>query len=317
MYSPKSKYDEVDSMTEYSIGVDLGGTNLRAAAISRDGKMLNKTVGSTPVGSGRNAVISDMVVSIEKLQASLSGQKLVGIGVGVPGFILMDKGIVVGAPNLPEFDNYPVRDEIEKRLGAKVILENDANAAALGEKWMGAGRDVADLILLTLGTGIGGGIISNGNVLRGYLGMAGEIGHTTISPNGYPCGCGNTGCVEKYASATAVSAMARLMNLGHDLTSEGVYHLAKGGNERAKAIFETVGVSLGTLLASLVNTFNFPLCLLGGGMTAAWELFEPTMLAEVSRRSFIYRKAPPRIEKAALGGDAGLYGAAYLPYAVS
>ncbi len=304
-------------MTEYSIGVDLGGTNLRAAAISRDGKMLNKTVGSTPVGSGRNAVISDMVVSIEKLQASLSGQKLVGIGVGVPGFILMDKGIVVGAPNLPEFDNYPVRDEIEKRLGAKVILENDANAAALGEKWMGAGRDVNDLILLTLGTGIGGGIISNGNVLRGYLGMAGEIGHTTISPNGYPCGCGNTGCVEKYASATAVSAMARLMNLGHELSSEGVYHLAKGGNERAQAIFETVGKSLGTLLAMLINTFNFPLYLLGGGMTAAWELFEPTMLAEVSRRSFIYRKAPPRIERASLGGDAGLYGAAYLPYAVS
>jgi glucokinase len=301
-------------MTDYAIGVDLGGTNLRAAAVSRDGKMLNKIAGSTPVGAGRNAVISDMVLAIEKLQAGLPGQKLAGVGVGVPGFILMDKGIVVGAPNLPEFDNYPVRDEIEKRLGAKVILENDANAAALGEKWMGAGRDVNDLILLTLGTGIGGGIIVNRNVLRGYLGMAGEIGHTTISPNGYPCGCGNTGCVEKYASATAVAAMARLMNLGHDLSSEDVFHLAKGGNERAQAIFECVGVSLGTLLASLINTFNFPLYLLGGGMTAAWELFEPPMLAEASRRSFIYRKNPPRIERAALGGDAGLFGAAYLPF---
>jgi glucokinase len=304
-------------LTDYAIGVDLGGTNLRAAAVSRDGKMLNKIAGSTPAGAGRDAVIDDMVASIEKLQAGLPGQKLAGVGVGVPGFILMDKGIVVGAPNLPDFDNYPVRDEIEKRLGAKVILENDANAAALGEKWMGAGRDVNDLILLTLGTGIGGGIIVNGNILRGYLGMAGEIGHTTISPNGYPCGCGNTGCVEKYASATAVSAMARLMNLGHDLSSEDVYKLAKGGNERAQAIFECVGVSLGTLLASLVNTFNFPLYLLGGGMTAAWELFEPSMLAEASRRSFIYRKNPPRIERATLGGDAGLYGAAYLPYAIS
>ena len=129
----------------------------------------------------------------------------------------MDKEIVVGAPNLPEFDNYPVRDEIEKRLGARVILENDANAAALGEKWIGAGRDVDDLILLTLGTGIGGGIINNGKVLRGSLGIAGKSGHITISSNGYPCGCGNTGCVEKYASATAVTAMARLLNLGHDL----------------------------------------------------------------------------------------------------
>jgi glucokinase len=300
-------------MSDYAIGVDLGGTNLRAAAVSRGGKMLNKIAGSTPVGAGRNAVIADMVVAIETLQSGLSGQKLAGVGVGVPGFILMDKGIVVGAPNLPEFDNYPVRDEIEKRLGAKVILENDANAAALGEKWMGAGRDVNELILLTLGTGIGGGIIIGGNILRGYLGMAGEIGHTTISPNGYPCGCGNTGCVEKYASATAVSAMARLLNLGHDLSSEDVFNLAKGGNPRAQAIFQAVGVALGTLLASLINTFNFPLYLLGGGMTAAWELFEPPMLAEASRRSFIYRQNPPRIERATLGGDAGLYGAAYLP----
>jgi glucokinase len=243
----------------------------------------------------------------------LPGKQLAGIGVGVPGFILRDRGIVVGAPNLPEFDNYPVRDEIEKRLGAKVILENDANAAALGEKWMGAGRDVGDLILLTLGTGIGGGIISNGKILSGSLGMAGEIGHITLSPNGYPCGCGNTGCSEKHASATAVSAMARLLNLGHDLSSEDVFHLAKGGNQRAQAIFESVGVALGTLLATLINIFNFPLYLLGGGMTAAWELFEPPMLAEVSRRSFIYRKNPPRVECATLGGDAGLFGAAYLP----
>ena len=300
-------------MSDYAIGVDLGGTNLRAAALDREGKMLNKIAGSTPVGAGRNAVISDMVRAIETLQAGLPGQQLAGVGVGVPGFILMDKGIVVGAPNLPEFDNYPVRDEIENRLGAKVILENDANAAALGEKWMGAGRDVDDLILLTLGTGIGGGIISDGKVLRGSLGMAGEIGHITISSNGYPCGCGNTGCVEKYASATAVSAMARLMNLGRDLSAEDVFNLAKGGNPRAQAIFESVGIALGTLLASLINTFNFPLYLLGGGMTAAWELFEPPMLAEVSRRSFIYRKNPPRVERATLGGDAGLFGAAYLP----
>jgi len=299
-------------MTDYAIGVDLGGTNLRAAAVSRDGKMLNKVSGSTPGGAGRAAVIGDIVNAIETLQAGLPGQTLAGVGVGVPGFILMDQGIVVGAPNLPAFDNYPVRDEIEKLLGAKVILENDANAAALGEKWIGAGREVNDLILLTLGTGIGSGIIVEGKVLRGYLGMAAEIGHTTYSPNGYPCGCGNTGCVEKYASATAVSSMARLLNLGPDLSSEDVFHLAKGGNPRALQIFDSVGLALGTLLATLINTFNFPLYLLGGGMTAAWELFEPSMRAEASRRSFIYRNNPPRIERTGLGADAGLYGAAYL-----
>ena len=301
-------------MSDYSIGVDLGGTNLRAAAIGRDGKMLNKVAVSTAVGSGRNAVISDIVRAVETLEAGLASETLAGVGIGLPGYILMEKGIVVGAPNLPEFENYPVRDDIEKRLGAKVILENDANAAILGEQWMGAGKGVDDVVMLTLGTGIGGGIISGGRVMRGYLGMAGEIGHTTISPNGYPCGCGNTGCFEKYASATAVTAMARLLNLGHDLSSLEVYNLAKGGNERARSIFDSVGNSLGLGLANLINIFNFPLYLLGGGLTAAWDLFEAPMFAEIRRRSLTYRTNPPRIECATLGPDAGLYGAARLSF---
>lgn len=300
-------------MGDYAIGVDLGGTNLRAAAISRDGKLLKKVGTATPVSAGREVVISDIVSSIKGIREELTGQTLAGVGVGIPGYILMDKGIVSGAPNLPDFVNYPVRDEIESGLGAKVILENDANAAALGEKWRGAGRDVQDLILLTLGTGIGGGIISKGDIVRGHLGMAGELGHVTVVPNGYPCGCGNHGCAEKYASATAVSAMAKLLNLGADLNSEQVYKLALEGNERAKAIFESVGTSLGTLLAGLINIFDAPLYLLGGGLTGAWDCFEPTMLAEISRRCFTYRKFPARIERATLGGDAGLYGAAYLP----
>jgi glucokinase len=301
-------------VSDYSIGVDLGGTNLRAAAIDRTGKMLNKIAGSTPVRSGRNAVIADMVRAIETIEAGLSGHRLAGVGVGIPGFILMEQGVVVGAPNLPEFDNYPVREEIEKRLGARVILENDANAAALGEKWMGAGRDVEDLVLMTLGTGIGGGIIIGGRVLHGHLGMAAELGHVTVVPNGYPCGCGNAGCVEKYASATAVTAMAQLLNLGNGLTAEDVFNLAVGGNERAKMIFRSVGTSLGTALANLINIFNFPLYLLGGGLLGAWDQFEPAMIKEVERRSFTFRSHPPRIERATLGADAGLYGSAYLPF---
>ncbi|HEV1284266.1 MAG TPA: ROK family protein, partial [Bryobacteraceae bacterium] len=129
-------------MSEYSIGVDLGGTNLRAAAIDAQGKMLDKIAGSTALEAGRDAVIDDMVQSIETLRARLGEHNLAGVGIGIPGFILMDTGVIIGSNNMPEFENYPVRDEIEKRLGAKVILENDANAAALGEKWMGAGRDV-------------------------------------------------------------------------------------------------------------------------------------------------------------------------------
>lgn len=301
-------------MSEYSIGVDLGGTNLRAAAIDSQGKMLDKIAGNTELQAGRDVVIADMVQSIETLRARLGEHNLRGVGIGLPGFILMEKGIIVGSNNMPEFENYPVRDEIEKRLGAKVILENDANAAALGEKWMGAGREVEDLVLLTLGTGIGGGIIIGGRVLHGQLGMAAELGHLTVVPNGNPCGCGNRGCVEKHASATAIAAMARLIGLGHDLTSEDVYNFAMAGNERAIAIFNSMGEALGVALANLINTFNFPLYLLSGGPLPAWNFFAPAMIAEVERRSFTYRHSPTRIEKATLGNEAGLYGAAYLPF---
>ncbi len=301
-------------MSEYSIGIDLGGTNLRAAAIDAQGKMLDKIAGSTDLEAGRDAVIEDMVQSIETLRARLGEHNLAGVGIGIPGFILMDTGVIIGSNNMPEFENYPVRDEIEKRLGAKVILENDANAAALGEKWMGAGRDVDDLVLLTLGTGIGGGIIINGRVLHGQLGMAAELGHLTVVTNGNPCGCGNRGCVEKHASATAIAAMARLIGLGHDLTSEDVFHLAVDGNERAVAIFRSMGEALGVALANLINIFNFPLYLLSGGPLPAWDYFAPAMFEEVSKRSFTYRHSPTRIEKATLGSEAGLYGAAYLPF---
>jgi len=301
-------------MSEYSIGVDLGGTNLRAAAIDAQGKMLDKIAGSTDLKAGRDVVIADMVQSIEALRARLGEHNLRGVGIGLPGFILIDKGIILGSNNMPEFDNYPVRDQIEKRLGAKVILENDANAAALGEKWMGAGRDVDDLVLLTLGTGIGGGIIVGGRVLHGHLGMAGELGHLTVVPNGNPCGCGNRGCVEKHASATAIAAMARLIGLGHDLTSEDVYKLAVEGNDRALMIFRSMGEALGVALANLINIFNFPLYLLSGGPLPAWDYFAPAMMEEVARRSFTYRHAPTRIERATLGSEAGLYGAAYLPF---
>jgi glucokinase len=301
-------------MTEYSIGVDLGGTNLRAAAIDRSGKMLAKIAGSTQLSAGREAVVADMVASIRKLREQLGAGSLAGVGVGVPGFIILEKGIITGSPNLPGFDNFPIRDDIERQLGAPVVLENDANAAALGEKWMGAGRDYNDLVLLTLGTGIGGGIISGGKVLHGFVGMAGELGHTTVVPTGNPCGCGNQGCLEKHASATAVVSMARMMGLGDHLTSEEVYRLAAGGDEKAKAVFIAMGQALGTALATLVSIFNFPLYLLSGGMLPAWDMFAPTMMAECRQRSFVFRNTDTRIDKATLGNEAGLYGAAYLPY---
>jgi glucokinase len=292
----------------------MGGTNLRAAAVAEDGTMLDKASGSTPLQAGPDAAVADMVRLIQGVQERLGRTGLVGVGIGVPGFIRMDTGVIAGWAQQPAFAGYPIRDQIEQRLGAKVILENDANSAALGEKWIGAGTDVDDLVLLTLGTGIGGGIISGGRILHGAQGMAAELGHMTVSPNGYPCGCGNRGCVEKHASATAIAAMGRLMNLGASLTAEDVYNFAIAGNDRALAIFRSMGEALGIALASLVNIFNFPLYLLSGGPIPAWQFFAPSMLAEVERRSFTYRSAPTRIEPAKLGNEAGLYGAAYLPF---
>jgi glucokinase len=301
-------------MAEYSIGIDLGGTNLRASAIDSKGKMLAKVAGSTHLSAGRAAVVADMVTGIRKLREQLGPNGLTGVGVGVPGFIILEKGVIADSPNLPGFENFPIRDEIEHQLGAPVVLENDANAAALGEKWMGAGREHNDLVLLTLGTGIGGGIISGGRILHGFLGMAGEIGHMTAVPTGNPCGCGNQGCLEKHASATAVVGMARMLGLGDNLTSEAVYDLAAGGDEKAKAVFAAMGQALGTALATLVNIFNFPLYLLSGGVLPAWDFFAPAMFDECRRRSFIFRTTATKIEKAILGNEAGLYGAAYLPY---
>jgi glucokinase len=277
--------------------------------------MLDKVAESTNPEKGREVVLADMTGLINQVRSNRPHDALAGIGVGVPGFILLKEGRITNSNNLACLENFPIRDEIERRLGTRVILENDANAAALGEKWIGAGREVDDLVLLTLGTGIGGGIIADGRVLHGYLGMAGEIGHIMVVPNGYPCGCGNRGCLEKHASATAVSAMAYLMRLGENLTPKDVSEMAAAGNAHARRIFEVVGEMLGIAMATLANTFNYPLYLLSGGMLPAWEFFAPKMIEVARERSFTFRTTDTRIEKATLGNEAGLYGAAFLPFA--
>ena len=303
--------------TRYSIGVDLGGTNLRAAAIDTNGAMLEKIAGRTHLKAGRDAVIEDMVNAIRALRDHFGTEQLAGVGVAVPGFIELQKGLIVGSNNLSDFDGFPLRDELSRQLEKPVILENDANAAAMGEKWLGAGRDVQDLVLLTLGTGIGGGIIVNGRILHGFVGMAAELGHMTVIPDGNPCGCGNNGCLEKHASATAIGAMGRMLQLADNPTALDVYNFALGEGEdsrRARHIFEVMGTALGIAIANLVNIFNSPLYLLSGGPLPAWDFFAPALFREVQTRSFTYRNTKTRIEKATLGNEAGLYGAAYLPF---
>jgi len=302
-------------MCAYSIGVDLGGTNLRAAAIDENGRQLDRYSIATPNREGsREEIIAGIVTLVRGVQERVGAGELRGVGIGVPGYIQMNTGVIVSAANLP-FTNFPIRDDVQKQLGIPILLENDANAAALGELWMGTGRGVKSLFLLTLGTGIGGGIIVDGKVLHGFAGMAGEPGHMTVYPDGNPCGCGNQGCLEKHASATAVVAMARMLGLGDNgITAADVYDMALAGNGRAKVVFECMGRALGIALATLINLFNFPLYVLSGGPLPAWDMFAPTMLAEVKRRSYTYSRTETRIERATLGSEAGLYGAAYLPF---
>jgi glucokinase len=301
-------------MSAYSIGVDLGGTNLRVAAIDQNGAVIDRVSEPAVYDTGPERVVADICKVIKNVRERIGTEGLRGVGIGVPGFIDMESGVILGSANLPGFEGLPVRDQIQEHLGTQIILENDANAAALGEMWMGAGRDVKDLILLTLGTGIGGGIVFDGKILHGFRGMAGEFGHMTVFPDGNPCGCGNYGCLEKHASATAIAAMGRMMHFGRDTTSAKVFDLALQGNARAKMVFEAMGRALGIAIANLINVFNFPLYLISGGPLPAWDFFAPSMLAEVKKRAFTFERTGAKIEKALLGADAGLYGAAYLPF---
>jgi len=323
-------------MGDYSIGVDLGGTNLRIAAVTCDGKLLEKLTLGAEVSRGREFVITEMCKAIETVRAKYNGSgQLLGIGIGVPGFIDMAAGMVMESPNLPDWKSFPVRDEIERRLNTTVILENDANSAAMGEKWLGAGRQYDHMAMYTLGTGVGGGLVLNGRLWHGMTGMAGELGHFNVYADGHPCGCGSRGCLEQYASATAVVRMAHeaiargeseeLEKLSHDpgqFTSRSIYNLAVQGEHAAKKVFENVGRALGIGIGAMVNALNLPMYVIGGGVSSAWDAFATTMFEEMKFRSSIYSLTSPDrighekgtiITRALLGSDAGLYGAARLP----
>ncbi|HEV3315652.1 MAG TPA: ROK family protein [Candidatus Angelobacter sp.] len=341
-------------MATFAIGVDLGGTNLRIAAVDQQGKVLEKITTGTEVTRGRDNVIHEMCTAIQDLATKFRDSgSLAGIGIGVPGIIEMQSGMLRDSPNLPGWQDYPVKDEIERRLGATVILENDANAAALGEQWLGAASHVDDMCMITLGTGVGGGIVLHGRVWHGMTGMANELGHITVEPDGVPCGCGGSGCLEQYASATAVKRMAieavangkapelgRAMNEDPEFSAKVVYQMSVQGDEPAQKIFHVVGRAIGIVVADLVNIFNLPMYVIGGGVASAWEAFAPTLLEEVRKRSFVYRATAPSdstrgvsgtnvhddslparrntiITRALLGSDAGLIGAARLPMVAS
>ena len=336
-------------MNDFSIGVDLGGTNLRIAAVDISGHLVEKVTLGTKVSLGRDHVLNDMCDAIQHLSEKYKNSaKMLGIGIGVPGIIDMETGLLRESPNLPGWAEYPVRAEIERRLTTMVILENDANVAAFGEKWLGAAREHDDMAMLTLGTGVGGGLVLGGKIWHGMDGMAGEFGHTTVEPEGHPCGCGNRGCLEQYASATAVvrmareaiaehssSALARAAHEDAEFSAKSIFNLAIQGDEDAKRIFRRVGRAIGIVLSAMVNSLNLPIYVIGGGVASAWEAFAPSIFEELRQRCMVYAAtAPPDplaqgggasahvepgpgrktiITRALLGSDAGLFGAARLP----
>jgi glucokinase len=319
--------------TTFTIGVDLGGTNLRIGAYTRVKGLLEAIPLPTRLKSGPEVVVSDMCNAVRLLHDRLGAKlALAGIGVGSPGPLELPAGVFRKPPNLPGWDGFELRATIERTLGMPIFLQNDANAAALAECLLGRGKSlgVDSLCMITLGTGVGGGIILNGKIIEGITGMAGEVGHLNIwTEGGMACGCGSSGCLEPHASATGVRksaeqlialanvpGLASLARRKPAFDAKDVADLASAGDPDAKAIYEKLGRSLGIGLASLVNTLNLSLYILGGGLANAWDLFAPALFEELTKRSYVYRltEGKTRIVTAELGPDAGLLGACLLPF---
>jgi glucokinase len=320
-------------MSIFSIGIDLGGTNLRIAAFTSDWERREAITTPTRVQDGPGAVLDDMCAAVEKLVAECGRGELVGVGLGSPGPLELPAGRLLQPPNLPGFEDLELKTELENRLQVPVIVECDANAAALAECHAGTGKKFGlhSLCMLTLGTGVGSGIILNGRVWHGYAGMGGEAGHVPVYHDGLMCGCGTRGCLEQYASATAIARAGQ--NLVHakpqsgsgTVTARSIAEAAQAGDVESQRVYDGVGEALGIGLASLVSTLNLPLYVVGGGVVAAWDLFAPAMFAEIERGSYIYRLTKPadgavpqagktNVFPAELGPDSGLLGAAMLPF---
>lgn len=322
-------------MDQFAIGVDLGGTNLRIAAVDDTGRILDCVDTLTQVSQGRQAAVARLTDAVQFISHKFSSShKLLGVGVGLPGIIDLEAGTLHAAANLPGWNDYPAREDLEAKLGVTVILENDANCAALGEKWLGAGRDVNDLCMITLGTGVGGGFVVNGKPWHGVMGMAGELGHMTVIPEGTPCACGNHGCLEQYASAGAIHrlaseaadsgrspCLAEARRTDPELSARSVHACASAGDAAAIGIFQAVGKALGIALANLINAFNLPRYIIGGGVAKAWDQFSPAMFHELHERSIVFRAGEGQkrshrsteVTPALLQDRAGLLGAARLP----
>ena len=308
----------------YVVGIDLGGTNIVVGTVAEDGSELLGLVSEpTLPEQGGDAVIARIVKLARASMAAARGREIAGVGIGSPGPLDTNTGVVILTPNLG-WVNMPLRDRVADGLKLPTVLDNDANCAIYGEWWRGAAQGVSHVVGLTIGTGIGGGIILGGAIYHGASDVAGEIGHMTIEANGRLCKCGNQGCLEAYASGPAIAARAvegiaagaksaLPQYVGGDLsriTAQVVYEAANDGDAFALEMVHETAKLLGAGVASIVNIFNPNVVVICGGVTQAGEKLFGPLTSEVHRRAFKPAWEVCRILPGTLTGTAGVYGAA-------
>ena len=313
---------------QHVIAVDLGGTNIRVAVISATGGMTDRMHTATRSEEGPEAVIKRIGALVEQVASTAGVNPDIPVGVASPGPLNPRTGIVHYTPNLPGWRDVPFVDLLESHINRRATLANDGNCAALGEARFGKAQGVANLVYLALGTGIGGGIISEGVLIDGKNGLGAEVGHTTVAIDGPRCTCGSIGCLEAFASGWAIQREAEAVATTADgdrmraLAGDGPIHAgivaeaAHEGDPAAQAILERAGRALGAAMGSFINLFNPEMIVIGGGVAALGEHLIGPAKRSMPSHSFVDMREDVKLTYSALGGDTGLYGAAALAFSV-
>jgi glucokinase len=312
-------------MTDWVVGIDLGGTQLRAALVDRAGAIVRRDAVATAAQAGPEVVVGQMAELVGRIAGADRG-RIAAVGLSSPGPLDGDRGITFALPNLAGFDHFPLRDRLATLVGLPVAFENDGIAAAVGEWRFGAGKGLASFVYITVSTGIGGGIISDGRVLRGRYGMGGHLGHITVFPHGDLCGCGNHGCFEAHASGTALVRAGKQAYAAAKRLPQGVASVeaidgrvltaaARAGDPVAVAVMAREAEILGLGFTSILHALSPEAIVVGGGVSQALDLLLPGIRAEIGRRAMpVFREVP--VVRAALGDNSGLVGAAALAAAL-
>lgn len=309
-------------MKNYVIGVDLGGTKISTAISTIEGEILKQTVVPTKAEEGEGPVLERIISTIEEVlvSAKINSNEVEAIGIGSPGPLDSEKGIILTTPNLP-FKNYNLVNPIKEKFGLPVFLDNDANVAAIGESMFGAGKGKKNIVYFTVSTGVGGGAVLNGQAYRGNTSNALEIGHMTVNPNGPRCNCGNVGCLEAISSGTAIAKAAKeavnskvetSLRQYDKITSYEVFKEADKGDKVAKYIIDNALNYLGVGVANAISIFDPEMVIIGGGVTNAGKIVFDKVRDVVNTRCFKAMAESCEIVPAGLGTDAGVVGAVAL-----